>query len=361
MTENNYQKGEQKIEQEFQKIEKEIETKLKPLSVKEILEMVFQEKQFWVENLIPQKSICVISGYPESGKSWLLLELARSVASGTLFLERFQTQQGSVLLVDEETGFQEMQRRMQLLSFDPNLPIYFLSQENLKVDNEENLEFLLNKVRENGIRLIIFDPFSTIHSKRENEAQEMQRVMECLQKFVLEGTTVIFAHHHRKEWGWFKSTPSQSLRGSSLLFGRVDSHIAIERKEESSKINLIVTHEKLRNGKKIQPFQVSLEEENGFIKLVYLGRYEEEKTKIEQVKGLIRKILESGETFTKEELWEKVTNSIEVSRRTFDKAFAELRKSEEIKPVDKKEITKPSGRKQRVSLFGLFSNGEEIS
>ena len=356
---NDYQKIEPQIEQKIQEIDKELENekKFQPFSVADILKMEFNEEPFLVEKLIPNKSLCVLSGYPESGKGWIILELARSVASGTPFLGRFQTQQGKVLIVDEENGLEEFQRRMNLLKFDSNLPICFSSQRGFKVDSQEDLKGLLEFVKNEQIKLVIFDPFVAIHSKRENEAGDMQKVMEALQEFNLIGASVLFAHHHRKELGWSKINPSQSLRGSSVLFGRVDSHLAVEKKEKEGEITLIMNQEKLRRGKKISPFQVNLVEEDGRIKLEYIGEYMEEKAKIEQAKELILKILEEG-TQTKNEIREKVKQAISVSDRTFNEAFSSLRKSGEVIQGGEKEEVKPSGRKQKVPLYILFSQEE---
>jgi len=346
------QNKEQKLEQKFQEIEKELkkEEKFQPVSVADILKMELNEEPFLVENLIPNKSLCVLSGYPESGKSWIILELARSIASGNSFLGIFQTQQGKVLIVDEENGIEEFKRRMTLLKFDSTLPIYLFSQKGFKVDNQEDFRGLLEFVENEQIKLVIFDPFVAIHSKKENEAGDMQKVMEVLQEFNLVGTSVLFAHHHRKELGWSKINPSQSLRGSSVLFGRVDSHLAIEKKEKEGEITLIVSQEKLRRGKKISPFQVNLIEEEDCIKLEYTGEYMEEKAKIEQVKELILKILGEG-IQTKNEIREKIKQTINVSDRTFNEAFSSLRKAEEVIQEGTKEEIKPSGRKQEVPLY----------
>lgn len=322
----------------------------KPLLVADILNMEFIDEQFLIEKLIPQKSLCVLSGYPESGKSWIILELARSVASGTSFLEKYRTQQENVLIVDEETGKQELQRRMKLLKFDPNLPIYFFSQEGFKVDNREDLKCLLKIVEEKQIKLIIFDPFVAIHSKKENEAQEMQKVMESLQKFNLGGATVIFAHHHRKQLGWGKTSPSQSLRGSSVLFGRVDSHLVVEKKsEKKEEIVLLITQEKLRKGKKITPFQIKLTEtSNEGLKLKYIGKYEGKKKKIEQVKEVILAVL-FQEKLTRKETLKKIENI--AGQKNLDQAFAQLKRSGKIEEVDKKEIIMSNRRKRKVPVY----------
>lgn len=344
---------------EFSEETENEEVKTKPLSVADILNMKFTEEPFLIEKLVPQKSLCVLSGYPESGKSWILLELARSVASDTPFLKQFQTQKGNVLFIDEETGMSEFQRRMNLLKFDSQLPIYFLSQKGLKVDNRENLEYLLEIVKKWEIKLVIFDPFVAIHSKRENEAQEMQKVMEALQEFIKKGSTVIFAHHHRKELGWNKSTPSQSLRGSSVLFGKVDSHVAIEKKSETKEeINLVITQEKLRRGKKITPFQVKLAEiEDQGLVMEYIGEYEEKREKIERAKGAIQEIL-SKESLTRKEVLERIKDI--AGQRNSSEAFSALTESGKIQQVGKKEETKPSGRIQKVSIYAL-SLSEEIN
>lgn len=296
-------------------------------SVKEILNTEFPESQFLVGKLIPYQSISVISGYPGVGKTWFLLFLAKAVAEGSDFInEEFKTVKANVGIIEEENGERELKRRFQKIGINENVPIFVISQRGLKIDREEDRQFIIWECKQNNIGLIIFDPFVAIHSKTENSAEEMQKVMEALQEIQNAGITVVFTHHHKKQLGWTKVPLSQNLRGSSVIFGRVDSHIALEvKKDEASGLYLIVRHEKLRNGKKIEPFEIRLfENEDGLMRLEYIGQIEEEKMKVEEAKEIILNVLGQENQKSRQELIEILKNE-GISQRTGETALKLLK------------------------------------
>ena len=338
MIEDDYKKDEPLIEERIQRIEKEMQEEPKgkepfqPLSVKDILLMEETEEPFLIETLVPLKGLTVLSGYPSCGKSWILLYFAYCVATGEALFKIFKTNQGNVLIIDEESGVGEFKRRLKLMNFPADLPIFFFSQQGFKVDDKDCLDNLLKVVQEKKIKLVIFDPFSAIHSKPENVAEEMQKVMECLQKFNLAGASVIFAHHYRKELGWKTSMPSQSLRGSSVLFGRVDSHLAVEKgKVTESQIDLMITQAKLRRGRASDPLLIKLIEENGVVSLEFVTKFQEEEKKIEEAKKIVLEVLKEKEAGCFREEVLAILKENGIGGRNGDDALRALEESNEIK------------------------------
>ncbi len=300
------QENSKKIDEEFEKIKRFI-----PLSVADILDMKPPKEPFLVKKLIPHKSICVLSGYPESCKSWILLHLAQCVASGKPLFGEFKTKKVAVLIIDEETGVEEFRRRIKLMRFRRKLPIYIFSQREIKVDSPNDLNIIINLIREKNIKLVIIDPFIAIHSKIENSAEEMQKVVEAFQKLVFTEATVLFAHHHRKESGEANISLSQTLRGSSALSGRVDSHLDVKKLEENqSETILAITQVKSRRGKKISPFKLKMIEQDGKIIFELVGEYDEKKIKSEEIKSKIISILEELKSADFDELFEKLKGTI---------------------------------------------------
>ena len=72
----------------------------------------FPEQMYLVDRLVPDAGFTIFSGAPRSYKTFVLLELARCVASGQPFLGHFNTQQANVLLIDEENGERLLQQRI---------------------------------------------------------------------------------------------------------------------------------------------------------------------------------------------------------------------------------------------------------
>ena len=230
----------------------------KIFSLEELFNKQFPKENFLIDKLLPLNGISCLSGSPGCGKSWLLMEIARCVASGVNFGE-LKTIQGPVLIIDRENGSQELQRRMKKLGTSGDLSIYFISLNYLKVDDENSLDKLIIDMKRKGIKLAIFDPLISFHSVRENEAGGMQLVMEGFEKIVASGISVLFSHHNRKQTSI--KDMAQSLRGSSAILGRLDSLIAVKKDKEYPQMVLTVIHAKSRRSRNNRPFAMNLIEE----------------------------------------------------------------------------------------------------
>jgi len=298
------------------------------LSVSSILNMPESERpEFLVYGLIPEKGITALSGHPGCGKSWILLHLAKCVAAGESFLDNFVTKQGSVLIVDEEQGAWELRRRMEVMGYSEDLPIYFYSLNGFKVDKKEDMEALLQTVKEQNIALVIIDPFAAMHSQDENSAEGAQKVLEAMQRFTKAGATVLFIHHHRKSGMGASSGGAQSLRGSSAYSGRLDSHITVEKKDcTTSEQNLEVEHVKSRRGRNTNKFRVVLAQDPDVIGSPVELRYEsidERTTKKEEARDAITAMLQIQD-YTNEEIIQAVREETGVGSRNIGEALRSM-------------------------------------
>jgi hypothetical protein len=295
----------------------------KLLTVSEILKLPDEEKpDFLVNALVPESGITALSGHPGCGKSWIMLHMAHCVATGTRFLDQLATKKGNVLIVDEESGKWEMKRRMQLLGYPDDVPVYFYCQDGFKIDKKEDLDKLLRTVVDNDIKLVVIDPFVAIHSKIENSAEEAQAIMECLQRFNGVGAAVLMVHHHRK--GGIGGG-GLSLRGSSTFSGRLDSHITVTKSEGLDPIYLNIEHEKSRRGRNFPEFRVALTEDgqNNSIQLVYEAGVDAPVIKKDRAKELILEVLKTGEGST-DDIIDTIRNEEEIGVRNIRDALKGL-------------------------------------
>jgi archaellum biogenesis ATPase FlaH len=300
----------------------------KPLSVGDVFSMAIEPQPFLVDKMVPERGMTAFSGYPESGKSWVTLHIAYCVATGQPTFGKFATKQGGVLMIDEEAGNAEFHKRMRMFGFKGKEEVYLYSQEEFKVDSKDDLKHLVDTAKSLEVKLVIFDPFSAIHNKTENNAEEMQRVMEALQQFNLAGIAVIFIHHHRKEHYMARNTSaSMGLRGSTVLFARLDCHVAIKKEKETEQgLHMSIEQAKLRRDSKFKPFTVELkiDKETNSAVFVYVGEVEEKLVKKEEAMEFILNELEEQSPQTTQELIAKAKEG-SMGKNAVEEALKEMR------------------------------------
>lgn len=229
----------------------------------------FPEQMYLVDRLVPDAGFTIFSGAPRSYKTFVLLELARCVASGQPFLGHFNTQQANVLLIDEENGERLLQQRIGLLGIDKDLPIFYTPTMGFTL-TDESVESAIKKCDENGIGLVIIDSLIRVHGAEENSAKEMATVSRQLRKFTENGIAIIVTQHHRKQ-GNFNGGAGDAMRGSSEILAAADGHIGMSRKD---KFYIRFDQTKQRYAVELEPFEVKVNandatfafEFNGFLK-----------------------------------------------------------------------------------------------
>ena len=301
---------------------------IKIISIKDLFDKEQKQNRFLIEKILPSK-LNVMSGQPGAGKSWVMLEIAKSVATGEKLFGKYEATQGSVLIIDGESGEQELKKRMQQMSFSRNLPIYIISEQGIKIDDPSTLKFIHSKTQELNIKLVVFDPLSAMHSKTENNAEDMQVVMESMASLTNKGVTVLFLHHHRKESAFGQSSMSQNLRGSSVILSRVDSQtVIINKGDEGTNTRIRYSQEKMRNGKREKAFELFLTEDDTGIYLKHAGEVEVEESKMNKAIEFIPTTLKE-EGKTKEEICQ-ILKKNDIQARTTSTALRKLEKSGQI-------------------------------
>ncbi|MBI2300049.1 MAG: AAA family ATPase [Armatimonadetes bacterium] len=189
-----------------------------------------------VETLWPRAGVGIIGGAPKCGKSWLALDLAVSVASGTPCLDTFAVAaSGGVLVYMAEDAGSVVKERLAGIcshrSLDlAGLPIGVITAPSLRLDLPRDQARLLETVRRHAPRLLLLDPFVRLHRVNENHAQDVSAVLGYLRQLQrAHDLALVVVHHARKNGG---SSGGQSLRGSSDFFAWVDTALAIRRQRQ---------------------------------------------------------------------------------------------------------------------------------
>lgn len=256
-------------------IEAEIpaEPKFHPFTLTDLYQEKFPEATWIAKDLIPLGGITAFTGESNSYKSLLMLALAASVVNHEPFLGHFPTTHGRVLIVDEENSRRLLRKHFDDLGVAPSSDILFVSQDGFRADVKASVEALRVVVEEYKPSLIILDSLIDIHTKNENDAPEMNTIFLTLRnKLLTEESAIIVIHHHRKEQIGQGSRPGQSMRGSSSIYGAIDAHISVRRKNSGSE-EMTISQEKLRIQIQLKPFKASLvlKDTVGHIAFAYQG------------------------------------------------------------------------------------------
>ncbi len=192
------------------------------------------ERRWLVQNLWARAGVGIIGGAPKCCKSWLGLDLAVSVASGTPCLDTFEVhQQGSALVYMAEDAAPVVKQRLSGLcrhrSLElASLDIGVITAPSVRLDLSHDQRRLTETVRQQAPRLLLLDPFVRLHRINENQASDVAAILGFLRELQREyDLAVLVVHHARKNRG--SSTGGQSLRGSSDFFAWVDTALSLRR------------------------------------------------------------------------------------------------------------------------------------
>jgi hypothetical protein len=197
-----------------------------------------QTSEWLIEGLWSAQAVGIIGGQPKCGKSFLALDLAVAVASGTPCLRRFPTRQrGAVLLYAAEDAAQVVRQRLQGIAhaagvdFD-TLDIHVITAPILRLDQAEHRQALRATVANLQPILLVLDPFVRLHAIDENVAGEVAPILAFLRSLQRSyQTAVALVHHARK--GAAHERGGQALRGSSELHAWGDSNLYLRRHDQS--------------------------------------------------------------------------------------------------------------------------------
>ncbi len=213
------------------------------------LEVEKPEERWLVESLWGRRAAGILGGCPKSLKTWLGLDLALSVASGTPALDHFAVEApGTALVYLAEDELSEVRARLESLCRHRQLDIHTLdlaviTEPTLRLDTPIDQERLRATVRRFRPRLLLLDPLIRLHSGDENSSQDIARLLSYFRE--LQRTfdlALILVHHTSKR---SRSQPGQALRGSSDLHAFGSSNAYLARKGEHQ-VTLTLEHRAAR-------------------------------------------------------------------------------------------------------------------
>jgi hypothetical protein len=224
-----------------------------------------------VEGLWCDQAVGILGGEPKCCKSFLALDLAVSVASGTPCLRQFPAvHPGPVLLFPAEDPLGVVRQRLAGICAAAGVDFAALAVEvitapSLRLDLFADRQRLERTVAERRPRLLVLDPLIRLHRLDENDASQVAPLLSFLRelqrRFEL---AVVVVHHARKDA--HATRPGQALRGSSELHGWGDSNLYLRRHQQS--LTLTTEH---RAAPAAEPFALQLTQHGPALALALLG------------------------------------------------------------------------------------------
>lgn len=206
-----------------------------------LLRTDFPPRPWQVEQLITKGGTAVVAGEPKGGiKTWILIEGALAVATGTPMCGHFGVERGAVAIFFAEDQAHAVRNRLRALLAGSHRTIdgaqLFLQPRGEFIDvlDDQDLAWVIASCRNLGrIDLLVLDPLRDIHSGEEDKSDSMRDVMRRLRVLgELLACTVWVSHHTPKVTkDNARRRPGQNLRGSSAIHGSIDSGLYIEPQE----------------------------------------------------------------------------------------------------------------------------------
>jgi hypothetical protein len=225
------------------------------------VESATERVRWLVEGLWGAEAVGVIGGAPKSCKTWLALDLALSVASGSAALGRFAVSApATVLLYAAEDSAAEVRDRLTAIAAARGLSLAGLKlgvilTPALRLDRRVDRLRLQKTLERYRPRLLVLDPLVRLHAIDENSAADVSALLGELRALQREyAVAIVLVHHLRKNAP--RTPDGQALRGSGDLHAWGDSNLYLRRRDRS--LLLTVEH---RSAPAAGPFALELASE----------------------------------------------------------------------------------------------------
>jgi len=207
-----------------------------------------------VEGWLPDETIAMMVSPPGTYKTWILLDLALSIATGTNFLGTARVlRPGPVLIYQQEDFHGQMAQRIGTIMasrFDigwdgvvekgqvdlvlpPNPPVYLHDNRELRFDNKDIMDILEARIAELRPVLVIVDPLYTAAPMDDYMAKAIPHMMRLKRLRDKYQCSFIIAHHTGKRSDKEK-LQREDIWGSQFLNAFLETGWQVRPKEKAT-------------------------------------------------------------------------------------------------------------------------------
>jgi hypothetical protein len=191
-----------------------------------------------VEELWGASAVGVIGGAPKCAKTWLGLDMALSVATGTACLGRYAVPEpGPVLVYLAEDALPVVRERIEGMARYRGLDlaqveVHVITTPVLRLDRGPDRARLWETTRRLRPRLLVLDPLVRLHGIDENHAGEVAELLAYFRSLQRQLDLAVLLVHHTRKNAAGGAAAGQGLRGSSDIHAFGDSNLYLRRNRE---------------------------------------------------------------------------------------------------------------------------------
>lgn len=181
------------------------------------------KKDWVVEGLCTRGECAIVSGSSKSGKSYLMTNLAIAIASGAVWLGRFQCKRSRVLYLNGENQINDARARFhavfESMGADPDQceRITMICADGVMESMQQLKDGLINEIRSKDYGVVLLDPLYCFYKGSELDEEAAKAFVEAIKEVCRETGAVIFCvHHHSKGAAMYKNASSRAS-GSGML------------------------------------------------------------------------------------------------------------------------------------------------
>jgi hypothetical protein len=213
---------------------------LRPESMEALLSEPEPPLKWMIEGLWTDQSRGFIAGHPGVGKTWIALDMLISLCTGGLCMGKYKpAYRAPCLLIEEEASRHNLQRRIHALARSRGLApsdlksLLHITRQFAKIPQDSMK--IVEIIKENGIKFVVFDSLRRFHSANENSSNEMQAVLDSFAMIGVMGECSVLLIHHLSKGGKDNADKSifERMRGSSDFWAWRDCIIGVEGKEDA--------------------------------------------------------------------------------------------------------------------------------
>lgn len=184
------------------------------------------EPSWLIPDLLPDRGKVFIVAEPNAGKTWFALLGCKSATA----------EARDVFLIEEEgtgRGLGKRFRDLQMVG-----PLYVAHAKSVLIDDAACRAELVRRMKEGNRPVIVFDPFTSLHSGNENDTEHMNRVRRLLAEVAnAHPESLLLVCHHTSKSN--ERSAIYAARGSSVLAGWFDVQLNLTHlptKKEDGKV-----------------------------------------------------------------------------------------------------------------------------